>query len=133
MRVVVTGGRDYAEYFDSRGVPLPWKTLEEALAEEQHVWDFLSDVDFPIDQLAQGFAKRGADKVARRWARINLGHENSFDYPADWSQGKKAGPLRNQFMLDHFGPWKVIAFPGGSGTENCCIEAVKRRIDVIFA
>ena len=74
-----------------------------------------------ITRLIQGGAT-GADFLARRWA------ENNFipyqEYKADWKRyGNRAGPLRNQKMLDIEDPDFVIAFPGGAGTA----DMVKRR------
>jgi hypothetical protein len=37
----------------------------------------------------------------------------------EWDElGKKAGPLRNQRMLDEGKPDLVVAFPGGGGTKT---------------
>lgn len=57
---------------------------------------------------------RGADRCAAAWVNMtltshpSLGHER---YPADWDQfGKRAGPVRNQQMLDEGRPGVVLAF-----------------------
>jgi hypothetical protein len=40
-------------------------------------------------------------------------------YEADWiSLGRKAGPIRNQRMLEEGKPDLVMAFPGGRGTAD---------------
>jgi hypothetical protein len=65
--------------------------------------------------IAHGDA-RGADRLADNWAvrhRVLV-----IRYPADWTVGRKAGPLRNQHMLEDFKPDYLIAFPGGRGTAD---------------
>lgn len=51
----------------------------------------------------------GADRKARNWA---IGSKVQFEsYPADWQKdGKAAGPIRNQRMLDEGKPTSVLAF-----------------------
>ncbi len=59
----------------------------------------------------------GADLMARKWAE---GHDlQSRTIAANWEvQGKAAGAIRNQDMLDHHHPDLVVAFPGGRGTAD---------------
>jgi len=106
MRVVVTGGRDFVNR------AFIYKVLDS----------------YEIDALAHGGAK-GADTVAGQWAS-----ERSVPctvFPAKWNElGKLAGFARNAQMLDRFKPDLVIAFPGGTGTTNCCICALARRIPI---
>lgn len=65
---------------------------------------------------------RGADRLADRIAE-RLGIPRAV-YPANWNgEGKKAGILRNQRMLDEAWPDLVIAFPGGRGTEDMVTRA----------
>lgn len=50
-------------------------------------------------------------------------------YPADWSKGRKAGPIRNSQMLARLvslpKPRLILAFPGGDGTANMCRQALQ--------
>lgn len=98
MRVLVCGGREYAD----------WHTMRDVLWGIHH--------DTRIVEIIHGGA-RGADEMAARWAKL-------ADVPvavvkADWQRhGKAAGPLRNQEMLDRHHPDQVIAFPGGRGTAD---------------
>lgn len=63
----------------------------------------------------------GADACASEWAYKRDVLERQF--PADWKKhGRAAGPIRNQQMLDEGKPDLVVAFPGGSETED-----MKRR------
>lgn len=98
-RVLVTGGRDYADY----------RTVCEVL-------DGLHRAS-PILTLIQGGAL-GADRFARGWAERNgiAGEE----YRADWDRyGRGAGPIRNRLMLAASCPDLVVAFPStGPGTPD---------------
>lgn len=56
-------------------------------------------------------------------------------FPADWKQhGKAAGPLRNEQMAKYLEPHKigsvVVAFDGGTGTENMVKVAVAHGLKV---
>lgn len=71
-------------------------------------------------------AAGGADTIADEEARaLRL---NVEPHPADWKRhGRKAGPLRNQEMIDA-GPYDIVfAFPlpGSIGTEDCIRRARK--------
>jgi hypothetical protein len=75
MRVLVCGGRDYADR----------QRVDEVLCE------------LPIAVLTEGGAS-GADRLAREWA-IKHGVE-VVTFTAAWQRhGRAAGPLRNQAML----------------------------------
>ena len=81
-----------------------------------------------IEAIVQGVAD-GADYLAWKWA-----DECGFpcgNFPARWDEdGKKAGPLRNQRMLDKAKPFCVIAFPGGRGTDDMCKRAEAAGVKV---
>ena len=65
-------------------------------------------------------AARGIDTMAGEFADIlGLGVE---PYPADWSMGGGAGPVRNRQMLET-GIDLVIAIGYGRGTANCVAQA----------
>lgn len=107
MKVLVTGGRDYAD----------WDTLQRVLA------------SFPITSLAHGGAS-GADTMAGQWAGMN-GVPNQA-YPAAWRlHGKAAGVIRNKQMLDEFQPDLVVAFPGGYGTAHMVRIAENAGVPVV--
>jgi hypothetical protein len=71
----------------------------------------------------------GTGKLAGAWARMVDHKELAF--PADWRGGKSAGPRRNQKMLDEGRPDLVIAFPGGSGTEDMVRRAKAAGVEVV--
>lgn len=108
MRVIVCGGRNYA---DSHAV----------LAA-------LEPYAVPGATIIHGGAS-GADALAND-AALLLGIPLEV-WPADWrEQGKGAGPRRNQRMVDA-GADCVLAFAGGRGTADCCRRARAAGIPVI--
>jgi len=109
--VLVCGGRDY----DDEG------TLFEVL-DAAHAAD-------PISLLVHG-GGRGADSLAGLWAG-KRGVELRV-FMANWKEeGKKAGPIRNQRMIDEAMPDLVIAFPGGKGTNGMVRRAHAAGVAVI--
>lgn len=110
MRLVVTGGRDYADH------ETVFRVLDALHA------------SYAITELAHGNA-RGADTLADEWCVLRGIPRTK--YHADWKGlGNAAGMARNRRMLDEFRPDEVIAFPGGSGTAGCVREALARGIRV---
>ena len=115
-RVLVTGSRDWSDI----------KTLYNALTDE-----WLEHGNFT---LIHGGAN-GADKLAHEWAKWSVmidGFNISIEvFPADWNQGKKAGPLRNQTMVDS-GADICLAFPrdDSRGTLDCIRRARAAKIPV---
>lgn len=98
LRVLVCGGRAYT---DSHRVA--------------SVLDRLGQ-DEGISLIIHG-AATGADKLASWWAVQH--HIPQLPFPADWRKhGNRAGPIRNQQMLDVGKPDLVVAFPGGVGTRD---------------
>lgn len=70
----------------------------------------------PITLLVHGAAP-GADTVAARWA-VKAGVPQKA-YPAAWERlGRRAGPIRNQQMLDESEPDRAVFFAGGAGTRD---------------
>ncbi len=113
MRVLVCGGRDYADY--------------DAVAQELD--DYRKRVSHLV--IIQGGAS-GADALAREWcARSFVDYHN---FPADWRRhGRSAGPIRNAKMIAEGRPDVVIAFPGGRGTADMCRQASAAGIPVVYA
>jgi hypothetical protein len=98
MRVVVTGGRDFADT----------ALVDRALSAVHR--------KHGISTLIEGEA-RGADRLCAQWAvRLDIPVAR---FPADWdTHGKRAGHLRNQQMIDEGKPNAAVAFPGGRGTAD---------------
>lgn len=73
----------------------------------------------------------GADRIAGKLAQ-DLGWKVEV-YPADWEKyGRKAGPIRNQEMVNS-GANICLAFPVGEskGTRHCISAAQKAGINTI--
>lgn len=74
-----------------------------------------------------GACPRGADKLAEEWASKKF-HRIMRFHP-EWSRGPKAGPERNQEMVDYLKPLRdrfAAAFWDGKsrGTKDC-VERVR--------
>lgn len=109
MRVLVCGGRDYAD--------------RDALFAAMDRLDRRR----PVSVVIHGAAP-GADALAAEWAR-----ERGcviVAYPADWARGRAAGPLRNQRMIDDGRPDGVVAFPGRRGTADMVRRALAAGLKV---
>jgi hypothetical protein len=113
VRVLVCGGRDYEN--------------AEALGQ---IMDELAQ-RITIDAVIEGDA-RGADRMAGEWARSH--RVENIKFCADWENlGRKAGPIRNQLMLDEGRPDVVVAFPGVGGTADMMMRARSAGVEVIEA
>lgn len=109
MRVLICGGRDYQDYGT--------------------VCDIMAII--PATHIIEGGAS-GADTLAWKWAKNHLGKGNSTRFDARWDKdGKAAGPIRNQRMIDEGKPDLVVAFPGGKGTMDMVNRARKHGVEVI--
>ena len=107
FRLLVCGGREFSDR------DALFTALDRAHAKR------------PVSLLIHG-AARGADTLAGEWAAARgIAVEV---YPARWDVDgrKRAGPIRNQRMLDEGKPDACVAFPGGRGTADMvrrCREA----------
>jgi hypothetical protein len=105
VRLIIAGGREF-------------EGLREHVA-------YLNDFheQYRVREVLCGEA-RGADDFGKRWAESKGIPVASF--PADWGRGRAAGPIRNQQMADNADA--LVAFPGGRGTENMILVAVRRGL-----
>ena len=96
MRVLVCGGRHYKD--------------------KKRLFSELESLNPKPTLIIQGGAT-GADKIAKSWAKsksIEVAEINP-----DWDKyGKRAGPIRNQDMINKHKPDLCIAFKGGRGTAD---------------
>ena len=113
MRVLITGGRSYPN--------------------RAHVYRVLDEINArdSITELIHGACKYGgADILGEDWAKAR-----EIDYvgrPARWvTDGKAAGFIRNQRMIDECAPDLVVAFPGGNGTADMVRRATKANLSLI--
>lgn len=110
VRIIVCGGRDYAD--------------------RDHVFRVLDKIHTlrSICEIIQGECPAGADRFAREWA-LNRG-QTLTRCRAEWEKhGKRAGPLRNRHMLT-LKPDGVVAFPGGRGTQDMITAAQEAGVPV---
>lgn len=118
MRLLVTGGRDFAD--------------------RDLVYRVLDDLR-PDAVIHGGAGKRcivngeamtyGADLIAAQWAQERGVCEIRVN--ANWTQhGRAAGPLRNGWMIEHCRPDLVVAFRGGKGTADMVRQAKAAGIEV---
>jgi len=111
QRVVVCGGRDYADR-DRLNTVLDRLRAERGFS------------------LVIAGGARGADTLAAEWA-ASRGVPCEV-YMADWEGlGRKAGPIRNERMLAEGKPDLVVGFPGGRGTAHMCRIAREAGIEVL--
>lgn len=112
MRVLITGGRDFADR------DLLVRTLDR----------LHETLKFTL--LIHGDAK-GADRLAGEWAVER--HVQVLACPANWKKyGRGAGPMRNRQMLEKK-PDLLIAFPGGKGTADMVQVAREAGLRAIVA
>lgn len=113
MRVIVCGGRNYTDRDRIHNTLL---ALNSELG--------------PFKCVIHGDAT-GADHEGMLWAEM-MGIPHSPFRP-DWhAQGRAAGPIRNQRMIDEGKPDLVIAFPGGRGTQDMIDRARVAGVPVRF-
>ena len=110
MRVIVCGGRDFADRTGLYAALDRFRSLHG------------------ITCVIQGAAP-GADTLAYDWAadrRVMVINEPAMRK----KYGKSAGPKRNQHMIDAHKPNAVIAFPGDVGTADMIKRAKAAGIPV---
>jgi hypothetical protein len=105
MKLIIAGGRNYN--FD---------------VEDTKRLDSIPDVT----EVVSGGAS-GADHYGEKWAESRGIPVKIF--AADWDKyGKSAGPMRNRQMAEYADA--VALFPGGKGTMNMFITAIRRGLRV---
>lgn len=117
LTVLFSGSRKFRKIYMIRDVIL------EALSEYEDDRDIV---------FVHGGA-HGVDWTAGFWA--GLFEIETRVYPADWNQyGNRAGPIRNQQMLDEEDVDLVLAFPGPNsiGTWDMIKRAQKANIKTII-
>lgn len=122
MKVLVTGSRGWRDEGLIHATLCWYKTLAEEVGEELIV--------------IHGHCKSGADALADRVAKRMgmVAGEDLIRVPALWAAyGKRAGPIRNQRMLDDHRPDVVIAFRAAgksNGTDDMIDRAKKADVKV---
>jgi hypothetical protein len=106
MRILVTGSRDWDD--DSAVL----SALDEA-----------ADFGRKPTVVVHGACPTGADRLASEWVEAQYNQPFEPDvheerHPADWSQGRKAGPERNAAMVA-LGADLCLAFIGDCSSPRC--------------
>tara|TARA_R110000823_G_scaffold39872_8_gene106257 strand:+ start:65 stop:409 length:345 start_codon:yes stop_codon:yes gene_type:complete len=113
MRLLVCGGRSFD---NQKAINKALRTIHE---------------ETPIALLIHGGAS-GADQLAGMWANNHGLPVARMDAP--WKVlGRKAGPVRNGWMLALLLPDAVLAFAGGAGTQNMKAQAQAAGVRIIDA
>lgn len=114
-RVAVCGGRNLED------LGTVWSALDVVRADIERVGIEMS--------LVHGGC-RGADKLAASWAVYN--QIDCTEVAADWNQhGRKAGPIRNQLIIDDYAPHSLVVFKGGLGTADMVRRARKAGVQLL--
>ena len=112
MRVLVCGGREY------KNRSRVFEVLDRLWAEHGAL------------TIIEGGAV-GADTFAGEWSCTQRTCWLVTEH-ANWEKnGRSAGPIRNQKMIDDHKPNLVVAFPGGRGTADMVLKARGAGIEVI--
>lgn len=124
FRVLATGSRD-------------WNFPIEIEVDVMRLWWYAERVGRRL-LLVHGDCPTGADRIVRDFVEAHptavaggrLGQER---HPADWSQGKMAGPLRNRHMVS-LGAGLCLAYPRGEsrGARGCAYYASQAGIPTLL-
>jgi hypothetical protein len=108
MRLIVCGGRDF---------------------EDEEYVDTVLDSFRPMECIITGGAP-GADTLAAEWAKSR--GVPLLICPAHWDTlGRAAGPIRNGWMITIAKGTHLLAFPGGRGTANMRLQAVRSGLEIL--
>ncbi len=114
FRVIIAGGRDFADYLLLEDV------MDKLLEKKSWTHHII---------IISGCAK-GADTMGESYAGNNDAYGLEL-YPADWNKhGRAAGPIRNQKMADHADA--LVAFWDGKsrGTKSMITIATRDELRV---
>jgi hypothetical protein len=102
MKVIIAGSRSVNDY--------------------KLVVDTINSSNYSITEVVSGCAT-GVDRLGEQWARAN--NVPIKEMPANWNQGKKAGPLRNKAMAE-YADAAIIIWDGHSPGARNMIENMIR-------
>lgn len=122
-------------------IPIVKKSSYKVIMAGDRYWNKKNSIINELAKLPKGTTIihggcRGADKICAGYASRAHGKEFTISpYYADWSLGRKAGPLRNKQMLDQR-PDKLIIFHENinksKGSKNINNQALKLNIKVVI-
>lgn len=109
MKTIIAGGRNY----------------ELSLEDEAKISAIHKEA--VITEVISGGCPTGTDPCGEEFAKVNNIPLKIF--PANWGfNGRAAGPIRNRQMAEYADA--LIIFPGGKGTVNMYLEAVRAGIKI---
>lgn len=110
IRLAVTGGRAYPTA----------AVVDDCLFQIQERFGIAVVIHGDAGKEDEEGIVSGADRLAGEWARFNNVQEVAEPVTREeWNRlGAKAGPLRNQRMLDRYLPNMLLALPGDRGTAD---------------
>jgi len=108
MRTIIAGSRTIRDY----------ALLERAIVES----------GFHITEVVSGKESKGVDRLGEIWAERHSIPVKWF--PADWSLGRKAGPIRNRQMAEYADALLALWDGKSKGTKNMIDTAMKMNITV---
>ena len=134
MKILVAGGRKFGEYSYNEEKDGKWIEVvrdRQLAIDERKLVNIVLNFYRPT-YIIQGNAK-GADRMAQLWANKNNVSHSGSEFSAEWEKyGPRAGGIRNKRMLNENPDIElVIAFSGGSGTDNMVTQSRKADINVI--
>lgn len=116
MKIVVCGGRDYAD-----------RAAAFAALDKLHARNPITLVIHGACMKKGTIELSGGDRWAEEWAR-----DREIPYmgvPAKWTtEGNGAGPKRNRRMAAIRGVQGLLALPGHHGTDDMCTAATEAGI-----
>ena len=85
--------------------------------------EILNEQGTPLTVI-HGDAKRGGDHITRMWCEVHpagmIDQKRCPVTPEHWRRlGRAAGQVRNQWMVDNYGPHLCVAFLRPCGQEGC--------------
>ena len=104
------------------------------ITELNHIARAMAESSFEPTEIVSGGQKswnivvgyHGADYLGELWAQQHNVPVKRF--PADWRQGRKAGPLRNQVMVDYADAIVVVWDGQSRGTIDVMDRARKKKL-----
>lgn len=128
-RILVYGGREWCYYKEGTDY-LPKLDLKK-FYQSCFIVEQLAKMMYRKENLVMitGCAK-GADEIPiEMYKKFPKTYLRPLEFKPDWKNlGKKAGPIRNQQMIDEGQPTFAIGFPGGTGTSDMSKRLIKSKI-----
>ena len=122
-RILITGSRSWSN----------WPALDRELTHLCPIFESENGEPEFVTTIVHGACPRGADAMANQWC-LEEGRRRNVNveaHPADWSQGKTAGFVRNQRMADRGADLCLAFWDGDSrGTLDMIQRSVKAGIPV---